>query len=100
MTPRLIRPHRIMAEELGSLLGQDHDLAMLSMRVAPFAKPGDADDANHCFSRLISSRRQQIQEQALGMGRYLYAEEPKSLVARWRSYWTAWHGTCDQEVKT
>jgi CHAD domain-containing protein len=100
MTPRLIRPHRIMAEELGSLLGQDHDLAMLGERVAPFAKPADSEDSANCFSRLITTRRAQIQEEALSMGRYLFAEEPKRLVDRWRSYWMAWREVCDEEVKT
>ena len=100
MTPRLIRPHREMAEQLGSLLGEDHDLAMLSERVAPFAKPSDSADAANCFSKLITTRRKEIQKEALKMGRYLFAEEPKRLVDRWRSYWLAWRDACDEEVTT
>ena len=98
MAPRLIRPHRLMAEELGSLLGQDHDLAMLSERVAPFAKASDAGDSTHCFSTLITTYRRQIQEGALAQGRYLYAETPPRLVDRWRSYWMAWRNVCDEEI--
>lgn len=100
MTPRLIRPHRMMAEELGSLLGQDHDLAMLSERVAPFARPSDAGDSNKCFSMLIRSHRKQIQNEALVMGRYLFAEQPKRLVDRWHCYWMAWRDVYDEEFTT
>ena len=33
ISPRLMRPHRRMAAELGELLGQDHDLAVLKQRL-------------------------------------------------------------------
>jgi len=77
------------ADELGELLGAEHDLAVLAGRVRSQA---DADGApvagrgtRRALLRLIAKRRRRLRRQALREGKRLYRRGPKRFAARVRS---------------
>jgi CHAD domain-containing protein len=77
------------ADELGELLGEEHDLAVLAQRVRREAKAGRASGAPGRRSRklllkLIAGRRRKLRKRALRDGERLYARKPASFVRRVR----------------
>jgi CHAD domain-containing protein len=69
------------ASKLSDLLGEDHDLAVLS------DKAGENDDAltleeRRVLSREIKRRRRKLQKKADKLGDALYAERPRKLAGR------------------
>jgi CHAD domain-containing protein len=95
---RLLRPiwpipmkaHRDAASDLGDLLGDYHDLAVLRSTVA--AAPGDFGnpaDIEVLFG-LIDQRQAVLAAEAFAIGDRLLAEPPKALARRWKAYWRAW----------
>ncbi len=76
------------AHRLGDVLGDDHDLAVLRDRLEETTGSitGDLDPV---FG-LIDHRREQLQEEALLLGRRLYAEKPNAFGRRVHRYWKAW----------
>jgi len=83
---RTQRPiHRIAtrADELGEVLGSEHDLALLRERVA---KPGPLSRASaRRLRRLIDKRRRALRRQTLREGERLYARKPRRFLRRIRS---------------
>jgi CHAD domain-containing protein len=83
-------PMKAYADELdalGTLLGDDHDLATLTDTLAA----GDAVSAppsvdTRAFARLIETRRGELQAEALALGRRIYAEKPKAHARRIGGY--------------
>ena len=75
------------ADEVGELLGADHDLAVLRERVE--AEAGLSEAVRAALLRRIDTRRAEHQENALVLGRRLYAEKPASLTHRLRKLWEA-----------
>jgi hypothetical protein len=77
------------ADELGELLGAEHDLAVLAARVrsqtdgagAPVAGRG----TRRALLRLIAKRRRRLRKQALREGKRLYRRGAKRFAARVRS---------------
>lgn len=82
--PRLMDPHAAAADELGELLGQVNDLAVLRAHL-------DAAPLDHALRSealdLAQLRRAELLAQALPLGRRLLAETPEALAARWRAWW-------------
>ena len=76
------------AHRVGDLLGDDHDLAVLRDRLNDTADAITAD-LDPVFG-LIDHRRDQLQEEALLLGRRVYAEKPSAFERRLRRYWKAW----------
>ncbi len=77
------------ADELGELLGEEHDLAVLAQRVRREAKAGRASGAPGRRSRklllkLIAARRRKLRKRALRDGERLYARKPARFVRRVR----------------
>ena len=76
------------ADRLSDLLGDDHDLAVLSERLtvgAPELGPVDIDS----IQPLIAHRREQLQTDAWQAGRRLYAERPAAFERRLHRLWKA-----------
>jgi CHAD domain-containing protein len=75
------------AHALSDVLGDDHDLALLSevlrSRASELAVDLDAVIA------LIEHRREQLQADAMRLGERVYAEPPKALLRRLHRYWKA-----------
>lgn len=75
------------ADDLGDLLGADHDLAVLRGRVetAPVLPPATRE----ALLRRIEARRADHRREALDLGRRLYAEKPSGLTHRLGRLWKA-----------
>lgn len=78
------------ADRLSTLLGDDHDLAVLREALERGADSFAVDlDA---VLALIDHRRDQLQAEALLLGARLYAEPPKVFVRRLHRYWKTSRG--------
>lgn len=87
--PALFEVHIEAARELSQVLGDDHDLALLRLRLA--ALPPDAlwaEDAN-AIETMIRTRQQALRRSARPMGDMIFAERPK---AHGRRIAAVWHG--------
>ncbi len=77
------------ADDLGELLGEEHDLAVLAQRVRREAKAGRASGApgrraRKLLLRLIASRRKKLRKRALRDGKRLFKRKPARFVRRMR----------------
>jgi CHAD domain-containing protein len=77
------------ADDLGELLGEEHDLAMLAERVRAEANAGRATGApgrgsRKALLRAIAHRRKRLRKRALRDGKRLYERNPKRFVRRMR----------------
>jgi CHAD domain-containing protein len=84
--------HRVArrADELGELLGDEHDLVLLAARVHAERGSGRKKDrvgrgTRRTLLKLIAQRRKRLRKQALRDGRRLYRRAPKGFVRRVRS---------------
>lgn len=69
-------------DELGELLGVDHDLAVLAaLVIGEPALAGGETDAGRALAA-ISARRQRLQADAMALGRILYADKPRDFGER------------------
>jgi CHAD domain-containing protein len=78
------------ADELGEVLGEEHDLAVLAERVRAEAKLGGGSGAPGAGARkallkAIKRRRKRLRERALRDGKRIYARKPKQLLRRVRA---------------
>jgi CHAD domain-containing protein len=80
------------ADELADLLGDHHDLAVLIEDVSARASGGPGDDTLIVLAR---RRQRELLEQALPLGKRLYAEKPKRFADRLAAYWEAWRAGAD-----
>jgi CHAD domain-containing protein len=84
--PSLLKPTADLAHELSDHLGNDHDLAVLREWAHENAPRDDLDG----FDEAVERRREELQGEAIDLGRRLYAERPGAFVARLGGYWNAW----------
>ena len=80
------------ARRLSEVLGEDHDLALLSTQVA--GCHGD-DDSCRAVLATIGARRRRLQQQALKRGAALYSETPGGFERRLHSAWKKWLAAID-----
>ncbi len=87
--PELLAAHAARLDELGELLGDDHDLAVLGEII----RDDDAATADQrertVLLALIHRTRLELQYEARSLGKALYAEAPADFVARLGAYWDA-----------
>ena len=77
-------------DQLGDLLGQDHDLAVLRTTVlAEFPRAG-ATATLLALERRIGEVRSRMQGQARLLGERIYLERPREFTRRLRGYWRVW----------
>lgn len=74
--------------ELTELLGDHHDLELLAEDLRGRDGLGDRGP----FETAIARRQEELLEEALAIGRRLYAEKPKAFGRRIERYWDAWRG--------
>ncbi|MSO64604.1 MAG: CHAD domain-containing protein [Alphaproteobacteria bacterium] len=84
----VVRGHFRQATVLAELLGEDHDLFVLSRTIAGCTSPGNA--GQRAFLAFLQRRRGQLQAEALALGRRLYAEKPRTLTRRLGRYYEIW----------
>jgi CHAD domain-containing protein len=82
--PALMKPHVEAADELGELLGQVNDLAVLHGRLD--AAPLDESLRSEARD-LATLRHAELMARALPLGRRLFAGEAGALTARWGAWW-------------
>jgi CHAD domain-containing protein len=83
-------------DELGDMLGEDHDLAVLLDTVDELVAEGADAGAGETAATLAENRRAELRERIWPLGRRVYADKPKPFVRRagvlyrvWRAE-TAW----------
>ena len=77
-------------DQLGELLGQDHDLAVLRTTVlAEFPRAG-ATATLMALEKRIDERRSRMQAQARLLGERIYLERPRDFTRRLGGYWRVW----------
>jgi CHAD domain-containing protein len=92
--PKQMRTSRVVARDLGELLGQHHDLDVFQGRLAE-DEIVDAADLE-VLTGLAKQRQEALADEAFKMGARLLAELPSHLTRRWRSYWQTW---CSDEPR-
>ncbi|MGA8278641.1 MAG: CHAD domain-containing protein [Rhodanobacteraceae bacterium] len=95
---RLLRPiwpgpmkvHAKCAYELGSLLGEHHDLAVLLERLT--AQPSDMSNiaSVEAIAGLIRSKQAILEKRVFPLGKRLLAEPPSALASNWGARYAAW----------
>jgi CHAD domain-containing protein len=84
---RVVRGQAKEASRLADLLGEDHDLGVLSLTLDQIERDVAVDvDA---LRGLIDYRRDEVQSEAIFAGERLYAEKPKAFARRLHRYWKA-----------
>ncbi|MBT4502872.1 MAG: CHAD domain-containing protein [Gemmatimonadetes bacterium] len=77
-------------DELGEVLGQDHDLSVLRSTVlGEMDRPIRATTLQGLLE-LIEERQGQLRVRAERLGRRIYVEGPRDFTRRLRGYWRAW----------
>jgi len=84
-TPQLRALAELLAE-LGDLLGEDHDLAVLAA----------AAGASPALGERLQARHGQLRGAAWQLGRKIYAERPRAFLRRMKIYWHVWRDTGDR----
>jgi CHAD domain-containing protein len=87
-----LRRLAVRADELGELLGEDHDLAVLAQRVRAGGRPDGPEQTWRTGSRtrktllkLIARRRRELRKRALRDGERLYRASPDRFMRRIRA---------------
>jgi CHAD domain-containing protein len=77
-------------EQLGELLGKEHDLSLLRQ----FIHDHCADEAGEAaaLNQLIEASQKKLRAAALKLGARLYAETPAAVCRRLGNYWNDWRG--------
>jgi len=78
------------ADELGELLGEDHDLAILQRRAGDHGDAVGSSDDLVALLESIVARRLELRTRAFSLGRRLYAEPPKAFLQRLETAWGFW----------
>jgi len=87
--PHLLRATAKSLDELGELLGDDHDHAVLADTILAHPESCSHERERWMLIALIHEQRASLQERALKHGTALYSEKPAAFVARIGSYWEA-----------
>lgn len=86
--PAMLEATANQAHELSDLLGDDHDLVLLTEYLDRGEAPLSAEQLDH-LRKLIEKRRSELQTQSFALAARLLAERPKRYAARLRAYWKA-----------
>ena len=84
------------ADSLGEMLGDDHDLAVLSAILGEQLPDTENPGIPAELERAIAERRQCLQTGAMRLARRIYAERPGAFCRRLSSYWRAWEQECSE----
>lgn len=88
--PPVMQARIAECSRLCDLLGEDHDLAVLTLLLTdPHQELGDAQ-ANLVLKGRIAEERAELQHRAFALGRWIYAETRSALRQRLQAYWDAW----------
>lgn len=82
--PSMLRPYAAALDDLGSLLGEDHDLANAVLHLE--RSGSDDGSAEASAIQAARARRRVLLDRATGLGSELFAERPAAFRARMRAY--------------
>lgn len=82
------------AKDLTDILGDAHDLALLSKEIARTDGFGDSE-RQAALEELSARYLGELRAAALSLGRRMFVDDPKTIGARWRAYWRAWQSERD-----
>lgn len=85
--PAVIRAHYREVARLGELLGDEHDLQVLALRLEREDTDAALDDREQMLKDL-HNRSRELRREVLNLGAHVYAEKPPRLSRRLRRYWT------------
>jgi len=77
-------------EQLNDLLGDDHDLAVMTQLITSETETFHSSDNVNQLQALIRQQRQEIQSRTFKLADRIYAEKPKAFARRMRVYWNLW----------
>lgn len=86
--PAALRKLTDQLEQLGELLGDEHDLDLLQQFVTEHAPVAEAA----ALDPRIAARRNKLRAAALKLGARLYAKAPTTVDRQLEKDWNAWHG--------
>ncbi|HEV2061256.1 MAG TPA: CHAD domain-containing protein [Solirubrobacteraceae bacterium] len=89
MWPDVLDEREDACDDLGDLLGDDHDLAVLRGLIEQERHRFDDADARLLVG-LLDHRRGELQARARPLGARLFAEDVDAFVERMGAYWEAW----------
>ncbi|MEZ4520980.1 MAG: CHAD domain-containing protein [Thermomicrobiales bacterium] len=88
--PSVVRARRDELDRLSDLLGDEHDLAVLSAQVEAEPHSFAGCRTIQALLGLVQQRRQELQAKARRSGRRVYAEAPNAFAARFEIYLEVW----------
>lgn len=94
--PEVITVLAAQAGMLADLLGDEHDLAVLSQTLAAERKALGKVKEVKAIQVLSETRRDELRREARLLGRRLYADKPQRFTKRLGAYWKAWQKECEQ----
>ncbi len=77
-------------DEVGEVLGQDHDLSVLRQVVSTELGQSLRAATVQALLALIDDQQAVLRQRAVALGRRLYAERPRAYGRRQRAIWQAW----------
>ena len=88
--PSVMRAQAAELDQLGELLGQDHDLAVLRTTVLTEFPRAGATATLRALERRINEVRSRMQAQARLLAERIYLERPREFSRRLGGYWRVW----------
>jgi CHAD domain-containing protein len=88
--PKVMKGLAAQASTLADLLGNEHDLAVLSQTLAAEPKAFGGAKEVKMMQELIETHREEIRAKAWLLGLRLYADKPKRFTKRFEVYWRGW----------
>lgn len=85
--PKGVQPHIVLARDLSEILGDDHDLFVLSNLVKAEGATLGGAKAVEAYLAACRKRQQALRNEAAVMGARLFAEKPSSFSGRIWVYW-------------
>jgi CHAD domain-containing protein len=85
--PEVVSAHAVSLDNLGELLGDEHDLAVLVQLVADIPSLSGDGMERAMVAALAQHRRRELQRAALTLGMRTYAESPDRFLDRMGIYW-------------
>lgn len=83
---------RDQAKQLGSLLGDEHDLTVFRETLLDEEGAFGDQESLKPLLALVDLRQNELRNAAKPLGEQLFAEKPKAFAARMAAYWRAWRG--------
>lgn len=88
--PGMMKPYADVLSTLSKALGDHHDLHVLRGMITSAPQPPSQPEALQRILKAIDASQAELEKQAEGIGRRVYAEKPSAWLARMRNVWKAW----------